>query len=147
MIGPPPVRNALGYPRLTLPVLRGIYQRWALWHGLIDGWPSPLRHIDVRFMQTPWDLSLSQYPQHTKIRRVAEAIDNAVGIPSPLDPQLRPTADQMSAAFSYCSQIESKAETNSFTRFYSSLVGAKKEAAASASGNKRRRAAAAGLPS
>jgi hypothetical protein len=110
-----------------------------MWHGEIPGWPA-LRHIDIGGMTVPWDKSTTYAPQYSKVRVVANAIDDAAGIPRPLASTTRLTLQQQAAAFAVCSKIERNPATNSFTSYYKSLAGEKKTAAeAATSGTKRLR--------
>ena len=88
-----------------------IYPRWALWHGLIDGWPA------LRLSSVDGDLTWKKGSGVSIIRKVALAIDEHVGI-SYGD---APSIDQIQAAYSRILSIEGCAATNSFTKYYESL--------------------------
>ena len=114
---------------LALPIdgsataaMEGIFPRYLLWHGQIDGWAA------LRLVTRPDDSTYVRGSTTSKIRVVCEAIDAAVGIHVVRGqvfaygvPIVTPTLAHLEAAHRFVMGIEAAPATSSWYKYYKSL--------------------------
>jgi len=121
VLSPPLVKEKFG-PSVPLkfphcPELEGIYPRFALYWGLIDGWP-PLRKVFVEGDPT-WQRGGSLL---SIIKKVVETISKHVGISLTIPIGQKPSESQILAAYKYNLELSNNTCTNSFSKYYDSLA-------------------------
>jgi hypothetical protein len=123
--------------KLDVPVgavFEGIYTKWALWHGLVDGWPA--LNLTLQGDDMTWERGSSV----SKIRKVVGAIDAHLGFPISKTRE-HFSRDEISAAYSYILDTF-YAKNVTFKQYYVSLCALEQGSGVTpVSGWKRRRSA------